>query len=265
MSWDILNEIYGTKPKVADYENVNLTAEQRKALEGNLANFDLIAQLSKDYSALSMQQMDTLMPGYSGLLASGAKTSQSILDAAAPLLKGEIPQDVQDKVLRSSAYQSLMGGYAGSGMSKALTARDLGRTSLDLLNQGTAMGTAGGNSAQLWSNMARGNMLNPGSMLIDPAMQAGITTQNNMANQAVQQFRYNVAAAPDPAAMGVKNDFMSLLGMAVSAYTGGASKGYTAPTSAQQYQGSPLASSSGGYAPSYNYGMDLYGYGGRQI
>lgn len=248
-----LENIFGSKPKTAKYTNVDLASEQKKALEGNLANFGLIAQLSGAYADLTSAQMDKLMPGYSSLLKSGATSSQSILDAAAPLLKGEIPQDVQDKVLRSSAYQSLIGGYAGSGMSKALTARDFGLTSLNLLNQGTAMATAGGNSAQLWSNMARGNMLNPGSMMIDPTLQASTTTQNNLANQASLQHKYNVQAAPDPVWAGLKNDTMSLVGMAMSAYGGGS--GYQAAP--QPNYGSP--------APSYNYGMDLYGYGGKQI
>lgn len=216
MGWNPFEAIYGSKPKTAEYDDVNLSAEQKKALEGNLANFGLISQLSQQFADLSTAQMDKLIPGYSGLLKSGGATSQSILDAAAPLLKGEIPQDVQDKVLRSSAYQSLIGGYAGSGMSKALTARDLGLTSLNLLNQGAALATAGSNSAQLWGNMAKGNMMNPGSMMIDPSMQAGVTTQNSIANQAVQQFKYNVAAAPDPVWSGMHQDTMSLIGLAFS-------------------------------------------------
>lgn len=51
-------------------------------------------------------------------------------------LRGEIPKDVADQVRRQSAYKSLVGGYGGSGMSKALTARDFGLTSLDLQKRG---------------------------------------------------------------------------------------------------------------------------------
>lgn len=52
-------------------------------------------------------------------------------------LRGEIPQDVRDQIGRSSAFRALSGGYAGSPMASALTARDLGLTSLDLTKRGS--------------------------------------------------------------------------------------------------------------------------------
>ena len=54
------------------------------------------------------------------------------------LMRGEVPQDVQDQLQRSAAVQSLQGGYGGSGMHRNLMARDLGLNSLQLMQQGAA-------------------------------------------------------------------------------------------------------------------------------
>ena len=55
---------------------------------------------------------------------------------AMALLRGELPPDVMAQVQRQSAAKSLTGGYAGSQAARNLTARDLGRTSLDLQQLG---------------------------------------------------------------------------------------------------------------------------------
>lgn len=51
-------------------------------------------------------------------------------------LRGEIPADVLAQIGRTSAFRSLQGGFQGSQMAKALTARDVGLTSLDLTKRG---------------------------------------------------------------------------------------------------------------------------------
>lgn len=51
-------------------------------------------------------------------------------------LAGKLPDDVQSAVERSSAARGLGLGISGSGIGRNLTARDLGRTSLDLMNLG---------------------------------------------------------------------------------------------------------------------------------
>ena len=60
---------------------------------------------------------------------------EKLSEANASMLKGEIPADVSAAVRRSAAESSLAGGLFG-GSSRALTARDLGRTSLDIRQRG---------------------------------------------------------------------------------------------------------------------------------
>lgn len=169
--------IFGTKPKVADFVPVDLGAEQSKALASNQGNADDIVSM-----------LDKFVPGFSDILKQGLGTSAS-------LMRGEIPQDVQDQVKRSDAFQSLMGGFAGTGMSKALTARDFGRTSLDLQQ-------AGANSAQLWTKLAESSY---SPWMVTTAEEASQTAANNAGAQATQQYQYNVDAAADPSKLGLFN------------------------------------------------------------
>jgi hypothetical protein len=230
-------DIFGRKPEVAGYKSVNLQREQERALKGNLANFDLITALGEEYKDYQMAQLEDLLPGFGNILETGAENTQAMLDAAAPLLRGELPDDVQAAVFRNSAQRSLLGGFAGSGMSRSLTARDLGRTSLDMMRFGADLSAAGGNSAQRWSGLAGQSIMSPNALLTTPQQQAAITADNNARQQAVEQMRFNVEAAPDPEAAGKFNTFMSLAGMAASMYGGGMGGGstYQAPTGGANY------------------------------
>lgn len=182
------DKVFGTKPKVADYEKVNLGDEYGKAIDENLANLPEIKKL-----------LEQILPGYSELISEGTQNALS-------LIKGEVPEDVQQSLQRSSAFKSLMGGYGGSPMSRALTARDLGRTSLDLTQMGE-------NSAQRWTSLATGTTA---PFMVTGPQQAATTTQNNLLDQAVRQFQYNVDAAPDPGAAGIFNLQTALGSMAAS-------------------------------------------------
>lgn len=224
-----IGNIFGSKPRIAKYKPVNLTAEQGKAIAGNVSNFPDIAHLGDLYSDQELSQLEKILPGYGARLSAGQATTDALFSQAQPLLHGEIPQDVQDAVQRSSAYQSLSGGYAGSPMSKALTARDLGLTSLNLMNQGASLAGQGVNSMQAWDSLARRDMLDPGSMFVTPAQEGANTQTQNLLSQQQRQNQFNVDAAPDPVAKGIFDSTMSVIGMVLSAYGGGG--GYKAPAS----------------------------------
>jgi hypothetical protein len=92
-------------------------------------------------NAQNMQQLqgllNTALPGYQNIVNQmGTNTQQ--------LLSGQVPTDVQQQIQRSAAFTSLMsgaGGGAGTGATGAITARDLGLTSLQLQQQGQTQGT----------------------------------------------------------------------------------------------------------------------------
>lgn len=89
--------------------------------------------VARRQNVFNQAELDRLLgqeiPGYRS--AQEQRTSNAMA-----LLRGEIPEDVTSQVQRRTAAQALEGGYAGSGMARNLTARDLGRTSLDLQNLG---------------------------------------------------------------------------------------------------------------------------------
>lgn len=244
--------VFGSKPDVAAFTPTDLGAESKRAAEANTQNLPEIQAL-----------LEKILPGWDAMTKQGSKNTLA-------LLRGDVPRDVQDRLRRNSAYKSFMGGYGGSGMAKALTARDFGLTSLDMMERGT-------NSAQRWSGMTR-EAVAPW-MVTGPA-QAQQTERNNLYRQATEQFSMNVAAAPDPAAAGLFNTIATIGGTAASfgmgaiagaggarppataATAGGAVGGYGAGPSAPNLTASTYA---GWGAPEYSpYGpyRDAYQWGG---
>jgi len=73
--------------------------------------------------------LESSIPGY----AAGQKQRTG---TAMSLMKGELPPDVEAAIYRSGAGRALEGGYGGSAAGRNLVARDLGRTSLDLMQLG---------------------------------------------------------------------------------------------------------------------------------
>lgn len=207
-------KVFGTKPGVADYTPTDLTTEAGRAAKGNLENMPGIMAL-----------LERILPGYGEMVKQGGKNTNA-------LLRGEIPEDVQAAVKRSSAFRSLQGGYGGSAMSKALTARDFGRTSLDLMERG-------GNSAQRWAGLTQASVA---PFTVTAPAQGAATFQNNLYRQATEQHRMNVAAAPDPGAAGLFNTIATIGGTAASfgmgAMTGGMGGGQQ-PQQPQGYQQQP--------------------------
>lgn len=188
--------VFGKKPGVADYKPVDLGEEQKRATQSNLSNIgDIQAFLEK------------ILPGYKDI---NEQEGQNILS----LLRGEIPKDVQDSVSRTAAFKALQGGFGGSPMSRALKARDLGRTSIDLMEKG-------GNASQRWMQTTQ-NSVAP--FVVTTPMQAEVTGRNNLYDQATKQFKFNVDAAPDPAAAG-KFNLMTALGSTAMSFGMGSAMG----------------------------------------
>jgi hypothetical protein len=103
----------------------------------------------------NMKQLQALlsqaMPGYQGVFSSlvgmlpGMQATQAnMMTNANQLLSGQVPTDVQQQIQRNAAYTSMVGGTAGAGLGTtgAITARDLGLTSLDMERQGQAAASA---------------------------------------------------------------------------------------------------------------------------
>jgi hypothetical protein len=254
--------IHGRKAEFAPLHILDPTDLLRQMLGGEIQDWPQIQQIGDLFQNYMVSGIENLVPNFSDLLKEGGTAAQTLLDQALPLERGEIPEDVRQQVYRSGAFQSLGAGTAGSPMSSALTARDLGLTSLDLMKQGAGLAEAGGNAAQRWAGLASGTMLNPQSQMYSPEWFAQFRQQQETAKTASKQLRYNLAAQPDPAWADRAKMFANILGMVGGGGMGGGGglggaigSGYAANAAAlggAGGMGGPGMGLGGGYPASYS-------------
>jgi len=93
-------------------------------------------ELESQRTAVTRQQLlenlGLSIPGYEQAQAARAQN-------ALALLRGELPPDVVSQVYRKSAAKALEGGFAGSKAAQGLTARDIGRTTLQAQQEGARL------------------------------------------------------------------------------------------------------------------------------
>jgi hypothetical protein len=132
------------------------------------------------------------------------------------LLNGQIPQDVQTQVENSAAYSALAGGYGGSGMAHALTARDLGQTSLSLQQQGASNL---GQQFQMAGALNPSN-LTPSSLFYSPQTILSSDQQADLINQQVnaqnQQIQYQNSLQRSPFSQLMTNNLATMMGIATN-------------------------------------------------
>lgn len=132
------------------------------------------------------------------------------------LLNGQIPADVQAQIQNSTAFQALQGGYGGSGMAHALTARDLGLTSLQLQQQG---GQQLGQQQQLAQQLNPSN-LQTSSLFYSPQTILSRDDQANLINNQIQnqnsQISYQNSLQRSPFDQLMTNNLATLAGVATN-------------------------------------------------
>lgn len=105
-----------------------------KALEFNQQNTGTFGRIA---SELTGQDQQTRFKALDAAIPTWRETRDQAAEINKSLLAGEIPNDVKQQIARNSAFKATQGGFgAGSGAGRSLTARDLGRTSLDLTQMG---------------------------------------------------------------------------------------------------------------------------------
>ena len=196
-------------------------------IAANVAALPDLQKLATSTNLFNQAEITRMLESTTPGLLSGVRSAST---NAASLARGEIPDDVSRAVQSSSAARALGGGYGGSGLSRNLTARDLGLTSLNLTGEG------------------QNRLMNLGTFSRNLFPTFDYTTAffspAQMLDHAYSSFQRDLlqaksTAAPDPAARGKADQQMALLGMILSAYSGGA--GY------QGAYGRPDLGSGGGY------------------
>ena len=204
----------GKKPKVPELKPIDFAKEQQQAIQQNIASLESATDLAKRTTAAEQSQLETQLrraiPGYDQLVS---QAGQNI----AASLRGEISPEVSAQVQRSTAGRALSGGFgAGSGFGRALTARDLGLTSMQIQNQGLAQ-------AQNFIQQQRAfGMVQPfsvSSMFITPAQRIGAIQQQQSAMYGRDLTAAQVAAAPSPMQQAAQTAFTGFGGTVGGALT----------------------------------------------
>ena len=193
---------YAEKPVVPDYVPVDAGAEQINTIQQNFAALNeskgLIGQTNQFNIEQLQKMLEQAMPGYGGMVKDASSLIQS-------QLRGEIPKDVQDAIQNSSAASAIGGGYGGSGMHGKRVARDFGRTSYDITQQGI-------DSASRWMQMTTAmfqpSMMNAQSMFLTPGQQLDVAFRNTENAFQRDWMANQIKAMPDPAKAALGDAFI---------------------------------------------------------
>jgi len=155
------------------------------------------------------QMLNQAMPGYQGMVSKMATGAADLLGGPTTqaFQAGNVPTDVINQIQRQAAYQSISGGTsgAGPGTAQAITARDLGLTSLSLINQGMAREQAGfaqtGNLLSMGRNLLMPQPVNPLSLMPLSDLIYG-QTWSKQANYQANLAAFNAKAAAAAAQVG---------------------------------------------------------------
>lgn len=119
--------------KVANMPGLDFPTVYRESLGASQGALPMAGELAGEENRLALEDLQSLyetsIPGYGEMQRTRAGTTAS-------LLRGELPSDVASQVYRGSTARALEGGYGGSPAWRNLVSRDLGLTSLNLINMG---------------------------------------------------------------------------------------------------------------------------------
>lgn len=210
----ILGSIFGAgkKVKVPELKKVNAEQEQQAAIKQNIASLQPATELAQKTTEAEQgmleQQLRKAIPNYDQLVS---QMGQNI----GASLRGEIAPDVAGQIQRSAAGRALAGGYgAGTNVGRALTARDLGITSMQLQNQGL------GQAMDFMRQQRSIAMVQPfsvSSMFISPSQRINLELQQNQMQYSRDLAAAQAAAQPDPFMSAIGGTISNVGGMALGA------------------------------------------------
>lgn len=204
----------GSKPKVPAFKPIDFEAEQKQAIQQNIAALQPATELAQKTTAAEQSQLEAQLrraiPGYDQLVSQAGAN----IGAA---LRGEISPEVSAQVQRSTAGRALAGGFGGgSGFGRALTARDLGLTGMQIQNQGLAQAQ---NFIQQQRTFGMVQPFSVSSMFITPSQRINALAQQNQQQYNRDLQAAQVAAMPDPTMAAIGGAISSAGGFAGGAYT----------------------------------------------
>lgn len=175
---------FGKKPIIPDVEYIDAKKLQKQTIQDNSAILGQAQQLAARQNTFNAGQVRAMMEQ---VLGANFGVAEGIMGDQ---LRGVVPQDVQDQIQNSAAARSLsLGG--GGGLTRNLTMRDLGLTSLQQQQQG--LSTMFG-----FGQMLKTPMADASSMFLSPMQRIAQQTNERDTRFNRDLLANQVAAAPDP-------------------------------------------------------------------
>lgn len=238
-----LNKIFGDKVKVPKFKEIDPDAEIQKAFDSIQEQLPEAQRITKDIGEAdadtAMAVLEKIAPGTAENIRLQTKNIQAGL-------RGELPEDVRNLITDRSASRAQFGGFGGSQFGRYRELRDLGLTSLDVIDR--ASNQASQALAQYSSMVPRTSV---SSMFISPQQRYNIAVSERDKRYARDMTAAEVAAQADPVTKGMAQVAAKVAGSAIGAAVGG-------PAGAQmgsQMGGSMFGGGGGGggipYRPSY--------------
>lgn len=233
---------FGRKPKVPSLAEIDPNTIQKDAIQGNIASFADIAKLAATVNVFNQDQLqmliDRALPG----------AREQITKTIGSQLRGEVPEDVSRAITRYQAGRNVGALTRGSGFAAGSAARQLGLTSLDIIDRGLK-------SAESWLQRAQAPQLDASSMFFTPQQRLGFAERQQAIKFQRDMEAAGVAAAPEPwrAALtqGIDSDIARIQNAALSfggmALGGGGGFGGGGPAMPSQSQQSRMMSEYWGF------------------
>lgn len=204
----------GSKPKIPELKPIDFAAEQRQAIQQNIASLEPATELAQKTTAAEQSQLEAQLrraiPGYDQLVQ---QASQNIGSA----LRGELSPEATRNLQRFSAGQALTRGYGGgSGMGLFGAVQNYAKASEARQQLGLAQ------AQQFIQQQRTFGMTQPfsvSSMFITPAQRVGVMQQQQQAQYNRNLQAAQVAAMPDPTMAAIGSAISSAGGFAGGAYT----------------------------------------------
>lgn len=241
---------FGQKPRVPAFKEILPDEIQEDTTLGNIKSLADIARLAAGVDQFNQDQLEALQER---VLPGAAQQIQKNIQSQ---LRGEIPDDVRRAIAQGNS-ERFAGVFAGSNFARSNEAKQLGLTSLGIINQGLA-------SAESWLAQATTPRFDVTSMFFTPQQRYGYAVNERDARYQRDLMAAQVKAAPDPAtaALGTEIDrfFNTAAGAGMMAAGGGFGGGAGAGSGAG---GLAAANQSMGVSNPYNLGG--YNFGGMGL
>jgi len=203
----LLSKLFGKKPNIPAFVGVDIDKEQEGAIDANLRNVGKAGKLAR---LAAEQDQEALLQVMRGGISGYDKFIGSQKNVAEDFLSGRVPGDLAAKIADKAASRGISSGTSGSGAIRNLEARDLGLTSLDLMQRGYDMAERFVNQQH---RTVAPKVMQVSSMFQTPAQRLAHKTQERDTKWTRDYLAAKTAAAPDPRFSGLLNTGMQAAGM----------------------------------------------------